>query len=116
MIEQLQQAYEQGLKNVVFVDFKNKIVIGGTMNLELELSKERACGQDLITAMNLHFYNEDYDSAQKCAEVLADRINYIKRLEGQIKEQRRNKLFDIASQLKKQGKFGEVVHINANPS
>ncbi len=112
MIEQLQQTYAQGLKNLVFVDFQNKIVIGGTMNLELELSKERACGQDLITAMNLHFYNGNYDLAQECAEILADRINYIKRLEEQIKEQRRNKLFEVASQLKQQGKNGEVVHFN----
>lgn len=116
MIEQLQQAYYQGLKNIVFVDFQNKNVIGDTMTLGLELSKERACAQDLITAMNLHFYNENYNSAQECAEVLADRMDYIKQLEGQIKEQRRNKLFDTANQLKKQGKIGEVVNFNANPS
>ncbi|TKI70143.1 hypothetical protein FC756_08550 [Lysinibacillus mangiferihumi] len=116
MIEQLQRAYTQGLKNLVFVDFENKNIIGSVVTLELELSKERACGQDLITAMNLHFSNEDYDSAQECAEVLVERIDYIKRLEGQIKEQRRNKLFDIANQLNKQGKIGEVVHFNANQS
>ena len=116
MIEQLQKAYYQGLKNIVFVDFRNKNVFGDTMTLGLELSKERACAQDLITAMNLHFYNENYKSAQECAEILADRIDYIKRLEDQIKEQRRNKLVDAASQLKKQGKFGEVVKIGANQS
>lgn len=116
MIEKLQNEYKNAFKNIVFVDFKNNTVIGDTMTLSLEIRKERACGQDLITAMNLHFYNGNYDLAQECAEVLADRIDYIKRLDCQIKEQRRNKLFDTGSLLKKKGKFGEVVHINANQS
>ncbi|MGE7091650.1 hypothetical protein ACQKII_09405 [Lysinibacillus sp. NPDC048646] len=98
-MEQLQQAYGQALRNLVFVDFENKKVIGGSDNLELELSKEKACCNDLIIAINRHFQKGDFDSVKERIAFLTNRIDYIKRLEGQMKEQRRNKLFEIASQL-----------------
>lgn len=114
MLEQLQTAYGQALKNLVFVDFINKKVIckGGLDALELELSKESACCRDLIMAINLHFRQGDFDLVGERIECLTDRIDYIKRLEGQLKEQRRNRLFEIASQFHGQGKSAKVVKRN----
>lgn len=93
MIEQLQQVYETGLRNLVFVDFESKKVIGVSDNLGLELSKEKACCNDLIIAINRHFLDGDFDSVKERMDVLTSRINYIDRLEKQVKEQRRNKFF-----------------------
>ncbi len=116
MIKQLQQAYEKGLKNLVFVDFENKKVIGGEDKLELELSKEKACCNDLIIAINRHFQEGDFDLVKERIAVLTNRINYIDCLEKQIKEQRRNKLFEIASQLDMQVSSTKVVKVNAKPN
>ncbi|MGN4127989.1 hypothetical protein ACMGD3_23745 [Lysinibacillus sphaericus] len=116
MLKQLQTAYEQVLRNLVFVDFENKKVIGGGDKLELELSKEKACCNDLIIAINRHFQEGDFDLVKERIAVLTNRINYIDRLEKQIKEQRRNKLFEIASQLGKQGNSTKVVRFNESPS
>lgn len=116
MIEQLKHAYKKALKNLVFIDFANKKFIGGGDTLEIELSKEKACCKDLLTVIDLHLSSGEYDQAKERTAVLNSRLDYIECLENQVKEQRRNKLFDIASQLKKQGKSGEVVKIDANPS
>lgn len=85
MIEQLQKAYDKALKNLVFVDFVNKGVIGGRDMLELELAKEKACCKDLLIAINLHISAGDYDLAKERIAVLENRINYIERLENQIR-------------------------------
>ncbi|WP_337982832.1 hypothetical protein [Lysinibacillus sp. C5.1] len=118
MLGELQTAYGQALKNLVFVDFVNKktICTGGIDALELEHSKESACCRDMITAINLHFRKGDFDLVKERIDVLTDRVDYTKTLEDHLKEQRRNKLFDIANQLNKQGKIGEVVHFSANQS
>ncbi|GEM_PF-3430798 len=118
MLEQLQTAYGQALKNLVFVDFANRKVIsvGGLNALEMEYSKESACCRDIITAINLHFREGDFDLVKERIDVLTDRVDYIKSLEGYLKEQRRNKLFEIASHLCKQGKSVKVVRYDVNPS
>ncbi|MCS5501899.1 hypothetical protein NY607_12260 [Lysinibacillus sp. A4] len=118
MLGELQTAYGQALKNLVFVDFVNKKVIGtGGLNaLEMEHSKESACCRDMITAINLHFHEGDFDLVKERIEVLTDRVNYIKSLEGYLKEQRCNKLFEIASHLCKQGKLAKVVRRDVNPN
>jgi len=118
MLEQLQTAYEQALKNLVFVDFVNKkvIVTGGLNALELEHSKESACCRDMITAINLHFRQGNFDLAKERIEVLTDRVDYIKSLEGCLKEKRRNKLCEIASGLCRQGISAKAVRYDDNPS
>lgn len=115
MLEQLQRAYGQALKNLVFVDFENKKVIGGLKKLELEFAKENACCKDLITAINYHFARGDFDLAKERINALIKRTDYIKRLENQIKAQRRNKLFEIASQLE-QEKVSKGVRYDASPN
>ena len=114
MLEQLQHAYEESLQNLVFVDFMNKKVIssGGLRGLEIELSKEIACRKDLITAINYHFKNGDFDLAIELIDDLSKRADYIKQLEIQVKAHRRNKLSEIASRVEKVS----VVNRNANPS
>lgn len=101
MLEQLQHAYEKSLQNLVFVDFMNKKVIssGGLRGLEIELSKEIACRKDLITAINYHFKNGDFDLAIELIDDLSKRVDYIKQLEIQVKAHRRNKLSEIASRF-----------------
>ncbi|EON71799.1 hypothetical protein [Lysinibacillus sphaericus] len=116
MIEHLQHAYGQALKNLVFVDFESKKVIGGSDKLGLELSKEKGCCHDLIIAINRHFLEGDFDLVKERMAVLTSRFNYIDRLEKQIKEQRRNKFFEIASQLDMQGNSTKVVKVNAKPN
>lgn len=117
MLGELQTAYGQALKNLVFVNFVNKKVIGaGGLNaLEMEHSKESACCRDMITAINLHFHKGDFDLVKERIDVLTDRVDYIESLEGYLKEQR-NKLFEIASHLCKQGKSVKVVRYDVNPS
>ncbi|MEA0556049.1 hypothetical protein U1P98_18515 [Lysinibacillus irui] len=114
MLEQLQHAYEKSLQNLVFVDFMNKKVIssGGLRGLEIELSKEIACRKDLITAINYHFRNGDFDLGIELIDALSKRADYIKRLDAQVKAHRRNKLSEIASRFEKIS----VVSRNANPS
>ncbi|WP_446936662.1 hypothetical protein [Lysinibacillus fusiformis] len=100
-LEQLQHAYEKSLGNLVFVDFLSKKVIssGGLRGLEIELSKEKACRKDLITVINHHFKNGDFDLAIELIDTLSKRADYIKRLENQVMAYRRNKLSEIASQF-----------------
>lgn len=116
MIENLQKAYDSALKNLVFVNFVDNVdkCVAVDM-LELELAKEKACCKDLLTAINLHFSVGDYDLAKERIAVLEKSIDYINRLESQIKEQRRNKLFEVASQLCKQGRNAKVVKFHTNP-
>lgn len=116
MLEQLQTAYEQVLKNLVFVDFANKKVItrGGLRDLEIELSKEKACRKDLITVINHHFKNGDLDLAIEMIDALSKQADCIKKLENQVKAHRRNKLFEIASQFEFENV--SVVSYDANPS
>lgn len=118
MLGHLQTAYGQALKNLVFVDFVNKktICTGGIDALEVEHSKESACCRDMIMAINLHFKKGDFDLVKERIDVLTDRVDYINSLEVYLKEQRRNKLFEIASHLRKQGKSANVVRYDANPS
>ncbi|KOS60878.1 hypothetical protein FJQ98_20615 [Lysinibacillus agricola] len=121
MIEQLQQAYEQGLKNLVFVNFSSKSVIGGDGMKEkdlseLELSKEIACCEDITTAINWYLRDGDYDSVRACIAALEKSVSKIEHLENQIKAKRRNNLYEMASQLCKQGKSAKVVKFNANSS
>lgn len=116
MLTLLQSAYRKALKNLVFVDFVNKKVIGGIESLKLEHSKENACCMDLITAINKHFRDGDFELVKERIEVLTNRADYVNRLETQIKGHRRNKLFEIASQLEERGDKSKVVRYNANPS
>ncbi|MFJ7662984.1 hypothetical protein ACIQXW_11325 [Lysinibacillus sp. NPDC097162] len=115
MLEQLQTGYGQALKNLVFVDFTNKKIIGGLDKLQIEHSKESACCKDLISAINIHFRKGDFDLVKERIDDLTESADYIKRLEGQIKEKRLNKLYKIASQLHQQGKLAEVVKYDSNP-
>ncbi|MGC7931257.1 hypothetical protein ACP3VS_21885 [Lysinibacillus sp. VIII_CA] len=116
MLEQLQHAYGHALKNLVFVDFVNKKIIGGFEVLEMELEKENACCKDLITAINYHFRKGHFDLAKERIDVLTKRAKYIQRLEMQITAHRRNKLFENASHLRKQGKLADVVSNDAKPN
>ncbi len=121
MIKQLQQAYDRGLKNLVFIDFSNKSEISELeqMNMndsELELSKEIACCEDVITAINWHLRDGDYDSVRERIAALGKSVSKIEHLENQIKAQRRNDLYKLASQLCNQGKSAKVVKLNENPS
>ncbi|MEK3728649.1 hypothetical protein [Lysinibacillus sp. FSL W8-0953] len=116
MLEQLQHAYEQSLQNLVFVDFSNKKVIssGGIRGLEIELAKEKACRKDLVTVINHHFKNNDFDLAIELIGSLTKRADYIKQLEKQVKDYRRKQLSEIASQFEL-GKVSAVSY-DANPS
>lgn len=116
MLEQLQHAYGHALKNLVFVDFVNKKIIGGFEGLELELAKENACCKDLITAINYHFREGHFDLAKERIDALTKRAEYIQRLELQVTTHRRNKLFEITSHLRKQGKSADVVSYDAKPN
>ncbi|MFE3573732.1 hypothetical protein [Lysinibacillus sp. NPDC059133] len=116
MLKQLQTAYRQALQNLVFVDFVNKKVIVGKESLELEHSKENACCRDLITAINKYFQDGNFELVKERIEVLTNRADYANRLEVQIKEHRRNKLFEIASQLDMRGNLTEEVSFNASRS
>lgn len=116
MLEQLQNAYRQALRNLVFVDFVNKKVIGGFEVLELELAKENACCKDLITAINHHFRRGDFDLAKERIDALRKSADYINRLENQVRTYRRNRLFEIASHFEKRGKASRTVIEDANPS
>lgn len=117
ILEQLQHAYEKSLQNLVFVDFLNKKVIstGGLRGLEIELAKEKACRKDLITAINYHFKNGDFDLAIELIDALSKRADYIKRLEEQVKAHRRSKLCEIASQFELEKVKALVVSYDANP-
>ncbi|HBJ00695.1 MAG TPA: hypothetical protein DDY89_07200 [Lysinibacillus sp.] len=99
MLIQLQTAYGQALRNLVFVDFVNKKVIGGFETLEIELDKENACCKDLIIAINHLFRKGDIDLAKEQINDLTKRSDYIERLEYQVNEHRRSKLCEIASQF-----------------
>ncbi|WP_418301315.1 hypothetical protein [Lysinibacillus fusiformis] len=99
MLIQLQTAYGQALRNLVFVDFVNKKVIGGLRTLEIELAKENACCKDLIIAINHLFRKGDIDLAKERINALTKRSDYIERLEYQVKAHRRSKLCEIASQF-----------------
>ncbi|MGE7985557.1 hypothetical protein [Lysinibacillus fusiformis] len=99
MLIQLQTAYGQALRNLVFVDFVNKKVIGGLGTLEIELAKENACCKDLIIAINHLFRKGDIDLAKEQVNALTKRSDYIERLEYQVKAHRRSKLCEIASQF-----------------
>lgn len=99
MLIQLQTAYGQALRNLVFVDFVNKKVIGGFETLEIELDKENACCKDLIIAINHLFRKGDIDLAKEQINALTKRFDYIERLEYQVKAHRRSKLCEIASQF-----------------
>ncbi len=116
MLEQLQNTYEQSLQNLVFVDFLNKKVIssGGLKGLEIELSKEKACRKDLMTVINHHFKNGEFDLAIELIDALSKRADYIKRLENQVKAYRRNKLSEIASQFELENV--SVVNYDAKPN
>lgn len=116
MLEQLQHAYEKALKNIVFVDFVNRKVVGGLDSLELEFAKEKSCCKDVITAINYHFAKGDFDLAKERIEALNNRIEYIKRLESHLKSHRRNRLFEIASHFEKREKASRAVMNDANPS
>ena len=70
---------------------------------------------DLITVINKHFHDGDFELVKERMEVLTNRVDYVNRLEVQIKAQRRNKLFDVASQLNMQGNQTKAVKFNANP-
>ncbi|MGE7942797.1 hypothetical protein ACQKNB_11985 [Lysinibacillus xylanilyticus] len=118
MIEQLQQAYKSGLKNLVFINFSNKLDIGeakGVNMSELELAKEIACCEDVLTAISWHLREGDYDLVKERIATLNKSVNYIEDIENRIKAQSRNNLHEIASQLCKQGKSAKVVTFNANP-
>ncbi len=101
MLEQLQHAYEKSLQNLVFVDFRNKKVIysGGLKSLEIELAKEKACRKDLVTVINHHFKNRDFDLATELIGSWTKTADYIKQLENQVKAHQRNELSEIASQF-----------------
>ncbi|WP_336636877.1 hypothetical protein [Lysinibacillus fusiformis] len=116
MLEQLQLAYKQALTNLVIVDFVNKKVIGSFEVLEIELAKENACFKDLITVINHCFRNGDLDLAKERIDALTKRAEYIQRLEIQVIAHRRNKLFEIAGHLRKQGKSADVVNYDAKPN
>lgn len=117
MLKQLQIAYEQSLQNLVYVDFVNKKVIlnGGLRGLDIELAKEKACRKDIITAINYHFKNGDFDLAIELIDALSKRADYIKRLEDQVKAHRRSKLCEIASQFELEKVKASVVSYDANP-
>ncbi|MGD2199875.1 hypothetical protein [Lysinibacillus fusiformis] len=116
MLEQLQNAYEKTLGNLVFVDFLSKKVVssGGLRGLEIELSKEKACRKDLITVINHHFKNGEFNLAIELIDVLSKRAEYIKRLEKQVQAYRRNKLSEIASQFELEKV--SVVNYDAKPN
>ncbi|MEY9980488.1 hypothetical protein [Lysinibacillus sp. RC79] len=117
MLEQLQHGYGQALKNLVIVNFSNKSVVGGSVMkekdvYELELSKEIACCEDVITAINWHLRDGDYDSVRERIAALGESVSKIEHLENHIKAQRRDNLYELASRLCKQGKSAKVVPIN----
>ena len=41
MLNQLQQAYNKGLKNLIFADFSNKSIAGKGNQMELELANQK---------------------------------------------------------------------------
>lgn len=118
MLEPLQQAYETALKNVVVVNFAHDVSNGGNLNkqtqnlLKLEIAKEKACCQDVITAINHHLIDGRYDLVKTQMAVVQKSIDYIEHLEDQLKEQRRNNLFEIASFMGKRGYSAKVVRFD----
>lgn len=114
MFNQLQQAYENGLKNLVFIDFSKKTSIGEVTKSELEFSLERACCEDIITAINWHLREGDYASMKERIITLQKSISKIERLENQKKEQHHIPFYEIASSLCERGYSAKVVKFNAN--
>lgn len=115
MLEQLQQAYGQGLKNLVFIDFANKSPKEMEKSIEeLELDKERACCEDLLTAIHWHLSEGDYESVKERLAALAKSAEYMESLEEKVKAHRRNQLYAIANNLRGQGWSAKVVKSNAN--
>lgn len=114
MLNQLQQGYKNGLKNLVFVDFSNKSIVGGKNMSELELSKEKACCEDVVIAINLFLKKGDFDSVRERLGALEKSVDYMEQLENHIKEQRRSRFYEIASSLSEQGWSAKVVKSNAN--
>lgn len=92
-----------------------KISSGGLRGLEIELAKEKACRKDLVTVINHHFKNGDFDLAIELIGSLTKRADYIKQLENQVKAYRRNQLSEIASQFELRENVS-VVSYDANPS
>lgn len=114
MLNQLQQAYNKGLKNLIFVDFTNKSIAGRGNQMELELANQKACCEDVMTAINLLLRNGDYDSARERLGALAKSIDYMELLESQITEQRRGRLREIICTLNEQGYSAKMVKSNAH--
>lgn len=114
MLNQLQQGYKNGLKNLVFVDFSNKSIVGGKNMWELELSKEKACCEDVVMAINLLLKKRDYESVRERLVALEKSVNYMEQLENHIKEYRRRRFYEIANSLNEQGLSAKVVKSDAN--
>lgn len=114
MLNQLQQGYKNGLKNLVFVDFSNKSIVGGRNMWELELSKEKACCEDVVMVINLLLKKGDYESVRGRLVALEKSVDYMEQLENHIKEQRRRRFYEIANSLNEQGLSAKVVKSNAN--
>lgn len=114
MLNQLQQAYNKGLKNLVFVDFSNKNVAGEMKKSELELANQKACCEDVMNAIALLIRKGDFDSVRERLGALEKSVDYMERLENHIKEQHRSRFYEIASSLSEQGWSAKVVKSNAN--
>ncbi|MEK5069782.1 hypothetical protein [Sporosarcina sp. FSL K6-1508] len=81
--------------------------------IELEINKERACCRDVMTAINRHLEDRQYPLAQTRMNDLQKSINYIEVLENELKEQNRNKLFEVARELNRNGWKANVVRLDA---
>ncbi|MEK3726783.1 MULTISPECIES: hypothetical protein [unclassified Lysinibacillus] len=114
MLNQLQQAYNEGLKNLVFVDFSNKKVAGEMKKSELELANQKACCEDVMQAIALLIRKGDFDSVRERLGALEKSVDYMEQLENHIKEQRRSRFYEIANSLSEQGWSAKVVKSNAN--
>lgn len=114
MLNQLQEAYNKGLENLVFVDFTNKSIAGRGNQTELELANQKACCEDVVTAINLLLRKGDYDSARERLEALGKSIDYMEHLESQIREQRRIRLYEIIGSLNERGWSAKMVKSNAH--
>lgn len=114
MLNQLQEAYNKGLENLVFVDFSNKDVCGEKKLSEFELANQKACCQDVLQVINLHLRNGDYDSIRERIVALENSVDYMESLENQIKGKHATGFSNIADSLLEKGVQAKVVKFNAH--
>ncbi|MGR6906184.1 hypothetical protein [Lysinibacillus sp. BSL11] len=112
MLNELQKAYNEGLKNLVFVDFKN--ATGEMRLIELELANQKACCEDVMTAINLLIRKGDYDSVRERLSALENSVNYMENLEKHIKGKRLTNFCNIASSFFEKEVPAKVVNFNAH--